>query len=123
MVLSASDAGPRTLHICTFAFGGTGGALGSGKLHEAIHGLSCHRWQMGMGNGEPRHSHTPSTSTTWEEGGSSGLGVEETRRRKQMKEGLPTRETRGVGFLIPTVHWAASRPSGRPSTSALSLGF
>lgn len=25
-----------------------------------------------------------------------------------MKDGLPTRETRGVGFLIPTVHWAAS---------------
>lgn len=44
------DRGPCTLHLSLSGF------LGSGKLHEAIHGLSCHRWQMG--DDEPRHSHT-----------------------------------------------------------------
>ncbi|KAK3294768.1 uncharacterized protein B0H64DRAFT_194860 [Chaetomium fimeti] len=62
-----------------------------------------------MGDDEPRHFHTPSTSATWDEGGSSGPGVEET----EANEGglacpLANQKNAGVGFLIPTAHWAAS---------------
>jgi hypothetical protein len=95
----------------------------SGKLHEAIHGWPCCRWQMRWAAGQPApafitHTHTASPATRRDGGaGEFGCGGDAN------EGGLANQKTRGWGFRFPAVlshHWPASR-RGDPRTPHLPL--
>jgi hypothetical protein len=85
------DRGPCTLHI---SLSGWFFVLGSCMKRSMGCRVIASKWATAS-HGIP---HTPSTSRTARPEKRVGHRVRVWRRRKQMKEGLPTRETRGWGF-------------------------